>query len=135
MINYRRILAATAGLLIPLTLGGSALAQQSISTPVQNYQVSGSSGGPRQSSCGFIGQPALRVQVNEPLASLRFRASGGGALTLLVSNGQSQDCVMSDGLSGGAVELPGVWEQGTYSVFVGDRNGNSYQYQLSVTQE
>ncbi|MGF1538606.1 MAG: hypothetical protein ACFB4J_19260 [Elainellaceae cyanobacterium] len=134
MLNYRRVLAAAAGLLIPLTLGTSALAQ-TVSTPIQNYQVSGTSGGSRQSSCGFIDEPALRVQVNEPLASLRFRASGGGALTLLVTNGQSQDCVMSDGLSGGAVELPGVWERGTYSVFVGDRNGNSHQYQLSVTQE
>ncbi len=133
MINFRFVLA-TASLLIPLAVAGPARAE-TISTPIQNYQVGGSSGGPQQSSCGFIGAPALQIQVNEPLASLRFRASGGGALTLLVTDGQSQDCVMSDGLSGGAVSLPGVWERGTYSVHVGDRNGDSHRYQLSVTQE
>ncbi|MGF1512901.1 MAG: hypothetical protein ACFB5Z_04280 [Elainellaceae cyanobacterium] len=134
MFNYRRILTAAAVLLVPLAIGQPAWGE-TISTPIQNHQVSGSSGGSRQSSCGFIGAPALQIQVTEPLASLRFRVTGGGELTLLVTDGQSQDCVMSDNMSGGAVELPGVWEQGTYSVHVGDRSGNSHQYQLSVSQE
>jgi len=130
--RYALIIAATA--LLPLMAGRPAAAER-VSTPLQNYQVSGMSSGSQQSSCGFIGSPAMEVQVTEPIASLRFRASGGGALTLFVTNGQTQDCAMSDNLSGGAVELPGVWEQGTYAVYVGDRSGNAHSYQLSVTQE
>ena len=123
-----------AGLLLPLALVGPAQAEP-IRTPIQNHQVSGTSGGSRQSDCGFIGSPVLQVQVTEPMASLRFRVSGGGAPTLYVTNGQTQDCAMADGLSGGTIELPGVWEQGTYRVFVGDRNGGAHRYQLSVSQQ
>lgn len=136
MLNFqvRPILALAAAALLPLVIAGPAQASR-ISTPIQSHQVSGTSGGPRQSSCGFIGEPALQVQVTEPIASLRFRVSGGGAPTLYVTNGQIQDCAMSDSLSGSAIELPGVWEQGTYRVYVGDRDGNAHRYQLSVTQQ
>ncbi|MGB3615550.1 MAG: hypothetical protein WBA10_17280 [Elainellaceae cyanobacterium] len=134
MFNSRHALIIAASLLLPLMTARPAAAQ-SVSTPIQNYQASGMSSGPQQSSCGFIGSPALQIRVTEPLASLRFRASGGGALTLLVTDGQTQDCAMSDSLSGGAVELPGAWEQGTYDVYVGDRNGDAHRYQLSVSQQ
>ncbi|MEO0407660.1 MAG: hypothetical protein AAF289_09945 [Cyanobacteria bacterium P01_A01_bin.135] len=133
MLNYRHILAVCAGVLLPLAVAGPVRSER-IQTPIQTHQVRGTSGGDRQTSCGFIGSPALQIQVTEPMASLQFRVTGGGSPTLYVTSGQTQDCAMSDSLSGGAVELPGVWEQGSYRVFVGDRNGDAHPYQLSVTQ-
>uniref|UniRef100_A0ACD5GPU0 Uncharacterized protein n=1 Tax=Desertifilum tharense IPPAS B-1220 TaxID=1781255 RepID=A0ACD5GPU0_9CYAN len=41
---------------------------------------------------------------------------------------------MSDNLSGGVLEVPGYWEQGTYSLYVGDRAGGSHNYTLSVSR-
>ncbi|MEB3355336.1 MAG: hypothetical protein VKK04_01220 [Synechococcales bacterium] len=139
MMNKRWALIPTTLLLVGIvTLTATVAQAQTVRTPIQSgYTSRGNSGGPQSGQCGFTAaQPNLRLEVTEPLASLRFRVEGGGAPTLMITNGRGRsECVMSDNLSGGTIELPGVWEQGVYDVYVGDRSGNSHSYTLSISQE
>ncbi len=119
-------------------ISATAALSDTVRTPLQSaVTLRGTSGGARSSSCGNISnQPNHQVQVTEAFTSLRFRVESGGQPTLFIqsSNGQSE-CVMADGFSGGSIEIPGVWEQGTYSVYVGDRSGQSHNYTLSIRQQ
>ncbi|MGF1499049.1 MAG: hypothetical protein ACFB8W_19820 [Elainellaceae cyanobacterium] len=139
MFNRRWAVMPMALVLLGGVISTATVAQaQTVQTPIQSgYTSRGTSGGSRSSQCGFIAsQPNLRLEVTEPLASLRFRVEGGGEPTLMITNQQGRsECVMSDNLSGGTIELPGVWEQGAYSVYVGDRAGNSHSYTLSISQD
>lgn len=128
-----RWLAIPAALAAVFTLAPAAQSnpvQTPLATPVT---VTGSSGGSQSSQCGFIpGNPSQVVVVNQP-TSLRFKLQGQGQPTLMIQ-GPVNRCVMADQFSGGVIDVPGVWEQGTYSVFVGDRTQTSHPYTLSITQ-
>lgn len=106
-----------------------------VQTPLASpVTVTGSSGGAEASQCGYIpGSPSQVVVVNQP-TPLRFRLQGQGQPTLWIT-GPVNRCVMADSFSGGTIEVPGVWEQGTYSVYVGDLGQSSHPYTLSITQE
>jgi hypothetical protein len=96
--------------------------------------VSGTSGGSQASQCGFIpAEPSQVIVVDQP-SPLRIKLQSQGQPTLWIT-GPSNRCVMADSAAGGAIEVPGVWEQGTYSVFVGDMAQGSHPYTLSITQE
>jgi hypothetical protein len=109
-----------------------------VQTPLSaSVVVQGSSNGPQSGQCSVASDtPTQVVRVTQPLTPLRFSVQGSGQPTLLITgpNGRSQ-CVMADSLSGGAIQVPGVWEQGTYSLFVGDRAQGSHPFTLSITQE
>jgi len=108
--------------------------QTPLSAPVI---VQGSSNGPQSGQCSVASStPTQVVRVTEAVTSLRFSVQGSGEPTLLITgpSGRNQ-CVMADSLSGGAIQVPGVWEQGTYSLFVGDRAQGNHPYILSITQE
>ncbi len=132
----RNWLAIPTGLAIALTSATVAFANP-IQTPLPNpISVTGQSGGTQSSSCGYIAStPNQVVRVTEAFTSLRFKVESGGQPTLMITNsaGRSQ-CVMADSFSGGTIEIPGIWDQGPYSVFVGDRGGNSHTYTLTITQ-
>lgn len=122
--------ALAATLAIATVAHGQAI-QTPLAAPVT---VTGTSGGAQSSECGFIsGTPSQVVTVNQP-TPLRFKLESQGQPTLWIT-GPVNRCVMADGLSGGTIELPGVWEQGTYSVYVGDSNQANYPFTLSITQE
>ncbi|WP_416670978.1 hypothetical protein [Egbenema bharatensis] len=122
--------ALAATLAIATTVQGNPV-QTPLSAPVT---VNGSSGGGQASQCGFIsGTPSQVIVVNQPTA-LRFKLEAQGQPTLWIA-GPVDRCVMADGLSGGQIELPGVWEPGTYSIYVGDLAQGSHPYTLSITQE
>jgi hypothetical protein len=96
--------------------------------------VSGNSGGSESSQCGFISStPSQVIVVNQP-TPLRFQLQGQGQPTMWIK-GPVERCVMADSFSGGNLEVPGVWEQGTYSIFIGDLAQGSHPYTLSITQE
>lgn len=106
-----------------------------IQTPLASpVTVTGSSGGSQASQCGYLpGSPSQVVVVSQP-TPLRFRLQGQGQPTLWIT-GPVNRCVMADSFSGGNIEIPGVWEQGTYSVYVGDLSQSGHPYTLSITQE
>ena len=119
-----------------LTLTGQA-SSQTIRTPLQSpIQVSGVSGGSRSSSCGFISNtPSQVLQVTEPFAPLDIQVSSTGDFTLFISGPDGfNECVMANNYDQGVINAPGLLNQGTYSIFVGDRNGQSNPYQLSIQQ-
>jgi hypothetical protein len=121
------------------TLTAATVAYADVQTPIPSGQsVSrGSSGGSQSSQCGFIASsPNEVVRVTGGNASLRFTVQSEGQPTLLIQGpGGRNQCVMADSYSDGTIEVPGVWEQGTYSVFVGDRDQASHPYTLTIVQE
>ncbi|NET31193.1 MAG: hypothetical protein F6K19_04235 [Cyanothece sp. SIO1E1] len=109
-----------------------------VSTPLQSpVQTGGQSSGPKSTSCGYIAnRPNHVLQVTQPFTSLRFQLKSTGSPTLFIQGpGNRNQCILADNLSGGNIEVPGMWEQGTYSIFIGDRNGNAHGYNLTITQE
>lgn len=115
-----------------------AIATSVYSTPVQTplaapITISGNSGGSQASQCGFIPtEPNQVLVVNQP-SPIRIKLQGQGQSTLWIT-GPSNRCVMADAANG-TIEVPGVWEQGTYSVFVGDMAQSGHPFTLSITQE
>ncbi len=121
---------ATAFAIAPMAYGSP------IQTPLANaITVTGNSGGSQSSQCGFIsGTPSQVVVVSQP-TPLRFKVvQGAGQPTLRIS-GPVNQCAMAEGSAGGTIEIPGVWQPGTYSVFVGDRAQGSYPFTLSISPE
>jgi hypothetical protein len=108
--------------------------QTPLSAPVV---VQGSSSGPQSGQCSVASDtPTQVIRVTEAFTSLRFSIQGSGQPTLLITGpGGHNQCVQADSLSGGTIQVPGVWEQGTYSLFVGDRTQGSHPFTLSITQE
>lgn len=130
-MNWVAVPTALAATLAIATIAHSNPVQTPLASPVT---VSGSSGGAQSSQCGFIpGSPNQVIVVNQA-SSLRFTLQGQGQPTLWIT-GPVNRCVMADNLSGGNIELPGVWDPGTYSVYVGDLTQSSHPFTLSITQE
>jgi hypothetical protein len=130
-INWLMVPTALAATLAIATVVYGNPVQTPLSAPVT---VSGTSGGGQSSQCGFIsGTPSQVIVVNQPTA-LRFQLEAQGQPTLWIA-GPVDRCIMADELSGGQIELPGVWEPGTYSIYVGDLAQGSHPYTLSITQE
>jgi hypothetical protein len=125
-----------AAIALAVGLPSAAIANP-VQTPLNTAVVlNGNVSGGQSGQCGFVaGTPTQVVQVTEDFTALRFSVQGSGEPTLLVTGpgGRSQ-CVMADRFSAGTVAIPGVWERGTYSVFVGDRNQGSHPFTLSITQ-
>jgi hypothetical protein len=115
----------------------TAVLADNISTPLSNpVTVSGRSGGSESSSCGNISsQPAQVIHVTSAFTSLEFKLEGAGEPTLWLtgSNGFTQ-CVIADNLSNGSIDVPVLWDEGTYSIYVGDRSGGTYDYTLTISQ-
>ena len=116
-----------------------SIAAMAYSNPVETplaapITVDGTSGGAQSSQCGFIADKPTQVVVVSQPTPLRFKLQGQGQPTLWIT-GPVNRCVMADGYSGGTIDVPGVWQQGTYSVFVGDRTQTSHPFTLSISQE
>ena len=119
-----------------LTLAGKA-SSQTIQTPLQSpVQVSGVSGGSQSSSCGFIANtPNHVLQVTEQFAPLDIQVTSTGDFTLFISGPDGfSECVMAHNFDQGAINAPGLLNRGDYSIFIGDRNGQSNPYRLSIQQ-
>ncbi len=128
------LLMATATVLAVSPVAASQMAQ----TPIQPNPliISGLSGGERPTSCGFIpSNPSQVVSVNKAMANLTFQVTGGGEPTLFISgpNGQTF-CIPADSGSGGRINVPGLWEQGNYYLFVGNRQAGNFPFTLSIVE-
>jgi hypothetical protein len=126
--NWLIIPTALAATLAIATTANSNPVQAPLSSPIT---VRGSSGGSQSSQCGYISNtPSQVVVVNQP-SPLRFQLQSQGQPTLWIT-GPVNRCVMADAYSEGKIDVPGVWAQGTYSVFVGERDQSSHPYTLSI---
>lgn len=130
---------AIAPLVLTATLTTAFMAQANpVQTPLSSpVVVRGNSGGSEaHESCrGFMfpDAPTQVVRVTSAGTSLRFRVEGEGQMALLITGPSNPICIPADG-SSGAIEVPGVWQQGAYSVFVGDRANTSNPFTLSIRQ-
>ena len=99
--------------------------------------IRGTSGGDKSSDCGNIAAtPNQIIQVTESLPYLRLSVeSAKGEPTLLIDGPGGRFCVLSDSYSGGNPEIPGYWQAGKYSLYVGDRSQDQHPYSLSITRK
>ncbi len=97
--------------------------------------VTGTSGGSQASKgCGMIGAtPNYVVNLANNFNYLRFTVQGAGQPTLLIQGPNGSSCVQA--IPGGNIEVPGYWEKGTYSIYIGDRSGGQNSYTLTITQK
>ena len=101
--------------------------------------IQGNSGGPVKSgNCGFIAKsPNYSLNLPQRVDYMRITVQAvGGQPTLLVVGPQANDsfCVLGDRGSGLQPEISGVWEPGTYNIFIGDRTGTRHQFKLNISR-
>ena len=100
-------------------------------------EISGNSGGPQASNeCGFIPtQPDYSFNITQPTASVSIEVSGSNDYTLLmVGPGNSRECILAHDFDGGAIQSRGLYKAGTYHIYVGDLDGASTPFTLTVQQ-
>lgn len=102
--------------------------------------IQGNSGGPIDSkNCGFVAAtPSYTLSLSKRMDYMRmFVQANGGQPTLLVIGPKQEDsfCVLGDLSAGLNPEISGVWEAGTYQVYVGDRAGEQHQFTLKISTQ
>jgi len=102
----------------------------------ETVEVTGRSGGPQSTECGYISQsPNHTVQVTDDVASLDIRVTSSGHYSLLVQGDDGfSECVMAHTYDGGAIQSIGAVTQGTYRIYVGDFDGASHPFTLTIDQ-
>jgi hypothetical protein len=98
---------------------------------------SGTSGGSTATKgCGAIAaQPNHVLTLGANFNYLRINVKAAGQPTLMIQGPKGTSCIPADNLSGGSIQAPGYWEQGTYSIYVGDLANGQHPYSLSITQK
>ena len=107
---------------------------------IDSQTVRGNSGGSVESqNCGFIAAtPSHTISLSERVDYMKMLVKAdGGKPTLLVIGPKAEDsfCVLGDLSAGLNPEISGVWEPGTYQIYVGDRSGESHQFTLSISSD
>ena len=115
----------------------SSLVLAAPKSDLQNQTIQGNTGGSIKSdNCGFIAAtPIHTISLSQRIDYLRMLVQAdGGQPTLLVVGPKAEDsfCVLGDLSAGLNPEISGVWEPGTYQVYVGDRSGERHQFSLSI---
>lgn len=132
----RYSVAPSLGIVIILGLGlggDSSVLAETLTQADLPVTISGNAGGPQASdSCGSIAsEPNLTVQLTEA-SYLDIQAQAGAASTLWI-DGPMDFCVLPDANSQ-ELDIAGHWPEGTYRVYVGDRQGQTAPYTLTVSQ-
>ncbi|KYC42876.1 hypothetical protein WA1_12200 [Scytonema hofmannii PCC 7110] len=98
--------------------------------------VNGTSGGKQESNCGKIAeQPSQVIKITKALPYLRLTVESGGKPTLLIDGPGGRFCVLADSYSGGKPEISGFWQEGNYTLYVGELSQGQYSYRLSISQQ
>lgn len=127
-----------AALVMLLSNIGTAYAQTRQITPgfePDPLEFQGISQGSQASNgCGMIGAaPNYVVKLTSNFNYLRFTVQSAGQPTLLIQGPNGSSCVQA--VPGGKIEVPGYWEIGTYSIYIGDRAGGQHPYTFGITQK
>lgn len=138
MRTFRKRMVVPAALAVLLTNIGTAYAQTRQLTPgfqPDPLEFQGTSGGSQTSKgCGMMGAaPNHVVTLTNNFNYLRFTVRSAGQPTLLIQGPNGSSCVQA--VPGGNIEVPGYWEKGTYSIFIGDRAGGQHPYTFGITQQ
>ncbi|MEO0541061.1 MAG: hypothetical protein AAFZ80_09385 [Cyanobacteria bacterium P01_A01_bin.105] len=117
-------------------LGVSAVTCMAAAVPAQAEPLTGQSGGPQSSDCGYVSEvPVHTVEITESLAPLNIQVSSSGSYSLMIeSDGGFSECVRAHSYDGGTIESTGSAPQGTYRIYVGDFEGGSHPFTLTVDE-
>ena len=138
MRTFKKWMVVPAAWMMLLTSIGTAYAQTRQITPgfePDPLEFKGTSGGSQASKgCGMIGAaPNYVVNLANNFNYLRFTVQSPGQPTLLIQGPNGSSCVQA--VPGGNIEVPGYWEKGTYSIYIGDRAGGQHPYTFGITQK
>lgn len=96
--------------------------------------VEGRSGGATASECGYLGDtPNHVLEVGADLPYLRIAVEGTNNLSLLIDGPGGRFCVLADSYTEQGPEMSGLWTQGTYQIYIGDRAGEASDYRLYIS--
>lgn len=96
----------------------------------------GTSIGSNGNNCANLASdPNIVVQIGQDISSMRFIVQSSGQPILKIDGPNSIPCLMADSFSGGKIEVPGYWPQGTYSIYIGDRTSGPQDYTLSISSQ
>lgn len=92
-------------------------------------------GGVNSNDCGYIpNQPQQVINVTERINYMRLSVqSQGGNPTLLIEGPNERFCILAN--RGENPSLSGIWMPGEYKIYVGDQQGQSYQYTLRLSKQ
>lgn len=125
--NAKKILAAIAFL---------NFISPAVAAPVPQTVTGTTGGGVDSKSCGFVAAtPSYTLSIDRRIDYLRMLVEAqGGQPTLLVVGPKNDDrfCILGDSSVGLDPEISGVWEPGSYSVYVGDREGAQHPFTLRI---
>jgi hypothetical protein len=71
----------------------------------------------------------------QPVPYLRFTIHSEGEPILIIEGPGGRFCVLADNYSGDNPEISGLWDAGTYNVYVGNRTPGDYSYTLQISQQ
>ena len=111
------------------------LADRRTLSPGASVTLSGTSGGSADSGdCGWTAPaPNHVLDVTEDLLNLRITVQTGGAPTLLIEGPAGRYCILPETASGSTLQFSGYGPQGTYNIYIGDRQQTQHPYTLSVS--
>lgn len=131
----RNRLAMTVALAVGLTFAVPTVARADsleLNPGFESVTRTGTSGGSQSSGdCGFLpNAPNHELYLGSDFSYLRLSVAGNGQPTLLVVGEETGDrfCARN------TPEQSGYWPQGTYRVYIGDLDGASQPYTLSISE-
>jgi hypothetical protein len=140
-MNKLRILSVVPAVLaMGLILSHTKLADAQPVPINANFQpdplvLNGTSGGANKGNCGNVAAtPNHVLEVKKSLPYLRLTVEGQGQPTLLIDGPGGRFCVLTDN-SGSKPEISGYWQEGKYSLYVGDLSQKQFNYTLSISQQ
>lgn len=138
MKTLQKWMVVPATLVMLLTSIGTAYAQTRQITPgfqPDPLELQGTAEASQVSiGCGMIGStPNYVVNLTNNFNYLRFTVQSAGQPTLLIKGPNGSSCVQA--VPGGNIEVPGFWEKGTYSIYIGDRVAGQHPYTFGITQQ
>jgi hypothetical protein len=127
-LNLKTLFGTTAFLMGTATVAfGMPFTLQNLPTTIQGM----SGGSQATANCGSIAA-VPNAEINLTSASyLKLTAQAGGDPTLHIE-GPLNLCVLDDKTSNKGLQTSGQWPAGTYRIYVGDRQGSSYPFTLSI---
>jgi hypothetical protein len=75
------------------------------------------------------------ISLAQPVPYLRFTIQSEGEPILIIEGPGGRFCVLADNYSGDNPEISGLWDAGTYNVYIGNRTPGDYSYTLQISQQ
>lgn len=115
---------------------GNSLIQLTPSLPQDPLSVEGTAVGGTNSNCGDTpAEPQHAIEMTQQFPYLRFSLQSEGEPVLLIDGPGGRFCVLADNYSGSNPEISGLWDAGTYYVYVGNRTPGNRTYTLTITEK